>query len=117
MNICGFYQCFTTHFNDHPLSPLVGPAGLKRFNSKKWIHICKVHQRNDMQSYNPDLFEPGQCTYVAKGWCKGDCKTFAGGSGERDALNRAHVVYANVSSLKEPSTNELPGVFLIDICS
>lgn len=113
INMCGFYQCFDTHFNDHPVSLSLGPK--KRW--KKWIHICKVHQWNDMQSYIPDLFEPGQCTYVAKGWCKGDCKTFAGGSGERDALNRAHVVYANVSSLKEPSTNELPGVFLIDICS
>lgn len=80
MNICGFDQCFAAHFNDHSVSPSVGLV--KRW--KKWIHICKVRQRNDMQSYNPDLFEPGQCTYVAKGWCKGDCKTFAGGSGERE---------------------------------
>lgn len=30
---------------------------------------------------------------------------------------RAQVVYANLSSLKEPLPNELPGVFLIDVCS
>lgn len=36
---------------------------------------------------------------------------------ERHVERRAHVVNANLSSLKEPLTNELPGVHLIDICS
>lgn len=70
-----------------------------------------------MQSCNPELFERGQCTYAAKACAKVTVKHLQLKQRERHVERRAHVVNANLSSLKEPSTNELPGVHLIDICS
>ncbi len=57
------------------------------------------------------------CTCVAKACGKVSVEHLQAKRREGHIERRAQAVYANLSSLKEPVTNELPGVFLIDVGS
>ncbi len=57
------------------------------------------------------------CSYAAKTCGKVSNEHLQAKRREGHIESRAQAVYANLSSLKELVTNELPGVFLIDVYS
>lgn len=79
-----------------------------------WMSTGKKNKNPHAKSH---LLEREPCFYAAQARTKETVKHVQAKQWERHVEQRAHVVYANLGSLNEPLTNELPGVFLIDICS
>lgn len=103
------------HFNDKP--PAVGPVGFKRLNPRKSNFESPLATKFTCKITPPIHLDKDMCTYVAKACGKVSVEHLQAKGREGHVERRAQVVYANVSSLKEPLTNELPGVFLIGVCS
>lgn len=80
--------------------------------------MSKVSQhRFTCKSANLIHLDEETCTYNAKTCQKVSVEQLQAILGEGHNERNAQVVYANISSLREVLTNELPGVFLTDICS
>ncbi len=105
----------TMHFNDNP--PLVGPAGFKRLNPRKLNCESPPATKFTCKVTTPIHLNKDTRTHVAKACGKVSVEHLQAKQREGHAERRAQVVYANLGRLKEPLTNELPGVFLIDVCS
>lgn len=104
-------------FNDkHHPSP-VGPTGFKRLNPRKPNCERPLATKFTCKVTTLIHLDKDTCTYVAKACGKVSVEHLQAKRRERHVERRAQVAYANLSSLKEPLTNELPGVFLIDVCS
>ena len=100
-----------------PTNLLVGPAGFKRLNPRKANGESPLATKFTCKVTTPIHLDKDMCTYVPKACGKVRAEHLQAKRQEGHVERRAQVVYANESSLGEPLTNELPGVFLIDVCS
>lgn len=104
----------TVHFNDN------GPVGapwFKRLNPRKRNSVGPLVTNFTFKVAALIHLDKDTCTRTAKACGKVSSEHLQAKLQEGHAEKRAQVVYVNLSSLQEQLTNELPGVFLIDVCS
>lgn len=104
----------TVHLND---SRPVGPAWFKRLNPRKCNGWSPLATKFTFKVTTHIHLDKDTCTYIAKACGKVSTEHLQAKRQEGHIEKRSQVVYANLSRLKEQLTNELPGVFLIDVCS